>query len=134
MKTAWIGLAASIAAIALAAPASSQDASGGFQGSHHGGGGLHHRGDRFAHRGGGPIDGRIDLSGDRRRRIADASVILDSYGGEWALYNNRGWEQDSYNDWWHDRPERAFPRWVQEQRGGPCAPDRMWWTGSGWHC
>jgi hypothetical protein len=54
--------------------------------------------------------------------------------GEWALYNNRSWEPDSYNDWWHDRPDRAFPRWVQEQRGGPCPEERMWWSGSGWHC
>jgi hypothetical protein len=53
---------------------------------------------------------------------------------EWALYNNRSWEPDSYNDWWHDRPDRAFPRWVQEQRGRPCSEDRMWWSGTGWHC
>ena len=59
--------------------------------------------------------------------------IYDS--SEWALYNNRSWEPDSYNDWWHDRPDRAFPRWVQEQRArGTCDPDRMWWSGSGWHC
>lgn len=55
--------------------------------------------------------------------------------GQWALYNNRSWEPDSYNDWWHDRPDRAFPRWVQEQQArGSCDPDRMWWSGSGWHC
>jgi hypothetical protein len=55
--------------------------------------------------------------------------------GSWALYNNRSWEPDSYNDWWHDRPDRAYPRWVQEQRmRGTCTPDRMWWSGSGWHC
>lgn len=54
--------------------------------------------------------------------------------GEWAYSNNRSWDSDSYNDWWHDRPDRAFPRWVQEQRGGPCQADRMWWSGSGWHC
>lgn len=55
--------------------------------------------------------------------------------GQWALYNNRSWEPDSYNDWWNDRPDRAYPRWVQEQgRRGTCDPDRMWWSGSGWHC
>ena len=59
--------------------------------------------------------------------------IYDS--SQWALYNNRSWEPDSYNDWWHDRPDRAFPRWVQEQRArGTCEPNRMWWSGSGWHC
>jgi len=55
--------------------------------------------------------------------------------GEWALYNNRSWEPGSYNDWWHDRPDRAFPRWVQEQHTrGNCDPSRVWWSGSGWHC
>jgi len=55
--------------------------------------------------------------------------------GEWALYNNRAFEPDSYNDWWNDRPDRAYPRWVQEQRrSGTCDPDRIWWSGSGWHC
>src|SRR3954451_6381652 len=55
--------------------------------------------------------------------------------GEWALYNNRSWEADSYNDWCHDRPDRAFPRWVQEQHArGTCDPGRAWWSGSGWHC
>lgn len=55
--------------------------------------------------------------------------------GGWALANNRSWEPDSYNDWWHDRPDRAFPRWVREQhRRGTCDPDRMWWSGAGWRC
>jgi hypothetical protein len=54
--------------------------------------------------------------------------------GQWALDNNRSWDSDSYNDWWHDRPDRAFPRWVQEQHGQPCTEDRMWWSGTGWHC
>jgi hypothetical protein len=59
-----------------------------------------------------------------------------SYGDYWGYYNpdfNRSWDSDSYNDWWHDRPDRAFPRWVQQQKE-TCEPDRMWWSGSGWHC
>ena len=52
--------------------------------------------------------------------------------GDWARYNNQSWNSDSYNDWWHDRPDRAYPRWVQHNEG--CEPDRMWWSGSGWHC
>ena len=64
--------------------------------------------------------------------FGESSVYAD---GEWALYNNRSWDPDSYNDWWRDRPDRAFPRWVVEQRTrGTCSPDRMWWSGSGWHC
>ena len=70
--------------------------------------------------------------GDRRRHRRGDTVIVDSggyYGGEWALHNNRGWEPDSYNDWWHERPERAFPRWMQT---GTC--DRAWWAGNVLRC
>ncbi|HVU29015.1 MAG TPA: hypothetical protein VHE36_01320 [Sphingomicrobium sp.] len=64
--------------------------------------------------------------------FADGWAYAD---GAWALYNNRSWEPSSYNDWWHDRPDRAYPRWVNEQRmHGSCDPDRMWWSGTGWHC
>ena len=74
--------------------------------------------------------------GDRRRGELSCDVFLPGwYGGEWSLYNNRSFEPDSFNGWWHDRPDRAYPRWVQEARQtGRCAPDRMWWSGSGWHC
>lgn len=52
-----------------------------------------------------------------------------------SSYDDRDWAPQSANDWWHDRPDRAFPRWVLEQRArGTCDPDRMWWSGSGWHC
>ena len=62
----------------------------------------------------------------------DGWAYVDS---EWALYNNRSWDPDSYNDWWHDRPDRAYPRWVQEQRArGTCDAARVWWSGAGWHC
>src|ERR1044071_686488 len=67
----------------------------------------------------------------RSVRCGQVGVVMDWYGGEWALYNNRSWDPDSYNDWWHDRPDRAFPRWVQHNED--CTPDRMWWSGSGWH-
>lgn len=53
-----------------------------------------------------------------------------TYGGEWALYNNRTWESDSYNDWWHDQPWRSYPKWVSTNQD--CA--RMWWSGGGWRC
>ena len=76
--------------------------------------------------------------GDRGHMRRDRRFVCDGFAyadGEWALYNNRSWEPDSYNDWWNDRPDRAFPRWVQEQHArGTCDPDRMWWSGSGWHC
>ena len=74
--------------------------------------------------------GRRD--GHRRGRLNDSVVVGDVgyYGGEWALYNNRSFESDSYNDWWHDRPDRAYPRWMSNNHD--C--QRQYWTGSGWRC
>ena len=72
-------------------------------------------------------DGRHDRRGRGR-----SDVVMDWYGGDWAYANNRSWAPDSFNDWWHDRPDRAFPRWVQHNEN--CAPERMWWSGGGWHC
>ena len=70
--------------------------------------------------------------GGHHRRGRD-NAIVDSggyyYGGEWALYNNRTWESDSYNDWWHDKPERSFPRWVTS---GQCA--RQWYAADTLRC
>ncbi len=71
--------------------------------------------------------------GDHRRdrRGRDAAVILDfGRGGEWAYANNRAFEPDSYNDWWHDRPDRAYPRWMANN--GRC--ERRWWSGGAWRC
>jgi len=75
-------------------------------------------------------DGR---HGDRPGRGGTDCIVGGGwgyYGGEWALYNNRSWESDSYNDWWHDRPDRAFPRWVQNNQN--C--ERIWSSGAGWRC
>ena len=73
---------------------------------------------------------RGDFRGERDPRHhrgggCRSDVVLDSYGGEWALYNNRSWEPESYNDWWHERPERAYPRWMT--RNQDCA--RRWYSG-----
>jgi hypothetical protein len=80
-------------------------------------------------------DRRDRKDGDRRdrrdrRRFCDV-FLGDTYvDGQWALYNNRSWESDSYNDWWHDQPWRSFPRWVSSNQ--ECK--RMWWSGGGWRC
>ena len=94
------------------------------------------RGDQFHNMDRGRGHDRDRHDGRRRHRGDRGDVITYSYydSDGWALYNNRSWEPDSFNDWWHDRPDRAYPRWVQEQRGGMCEPDRMWWSGSGWRC
>lgn len=62
------------------------------------------------------------------RRGYDNVIVYDS--GMWALYNNRSWEADGYNDWFHDQPNRALPRWVQNNRD--CK--RIYWSGGGWTC
>ena len=70
---------------------------------------------------------------DRRGGRRSGTVVvgdLNHYGGEWALYNNRSFESDSYNDWWHDRPDRAYPRWMSNNQD--C--QRQYWTGNGWRC
>jgi|SRR3954451_2548327 hypothetical protein len=131
MRTIVLGVSATLAAMSLAAsaPASAQDralvgtptappdrfgASWGFRGDRCRGS----RSNREGQRGGG-------------REVCSSDVVMDWNGGEWAAYNNRSWAPDSYNDWWHDRPDRAYPRWIQHNEN--CSPDRMWWSGS-WHC
>lgn len=75
-----------------------------------------------------PGDGRF-----AHRRPARGDVLIVSNHGwneGWALYNNRTWEADSYNDWWHERPWRSYPRWMQNNQ----ACDRLWWGGGAWRC
>jgi hypothetical protein len=38
---------------------------------------------------------------------------------------NRSFDADKWNDWWHERPERSFPRWMS--RNQDCA--RRWYSG-----
>lgn len=50
------------------------------------------------------------------------------YGGyyDYGDYDaNRSFDPDKWNDWWHERPERAFPRWMARNRD--CA--RQWYSG-----
>jgi hypothetical protein len=128
MKYVLLATAAVVAATAFpTAPAQAQSsASAAFVGVPAGSGGFGVR----VHRGfggGGGNGGRHDRDG----RFDDGGQIGTWYeGGQWALYNNRSWEPDSYNDWWHDRPDRAFPRWVQNNQ----LCQRQWWSGGGWRC
>jgi hypothetical protein len=77
-------------------------------------------------------ESRRDRDGDRRRsrNVCRSDVVMDWYGGEWALYNNRSWSPDSYNDWWHDRPDRAYPAWMRHNEG--CA--RQWYAADTLRC
>ncbi len=121
MKYVLLATAAGLAAAAVSAsPAQAQSsASAAFVGVPSGDAGVR------VHRGG---------HGDRRRRDGrfDDGAAIGTWvdGGQWALYNNRSWESDSYNDWWHDRPDRAFPRWVQNNQF--C--ERKYWSGGNWRC
>jgi hypothetical protein len=74
------------------------------------------------------VGGPERRGGHRRHRYGGNSFVY--YGGAWALYNNRSFEPESYNDWWHERPYRSLPRWTQ--RNANC--DRVWWSGEGWTC
>ena len=69
-------------------------------------------GDRFRH--------------DRRGlRGTDTVMIYDrEYSGDTA------WRSDSFNDWWHERPERSYPAWMR--RNQDC--QRTWWDGSVLRC
>ena len=63
------------------------------------------------------------------------ATLAYGYGGynDYGDFDgNRSFDPDKWNDWWHDRPDRAFPRWVWNNQN--CAPDRMWSSGSGWRC
>ena len=121
MRTLLLGLAALSAIVATPALAQSQWNGGGGSSSGH----RHHDG-RDQH------DGFPDFRSGTPRLSGDTVAVTEYYGGQWAAYNNQSWRSDSYNDWWHDRPDRAYPRWVQHNQN--CTVDRMWWSGSGWHC
>ena len=66
---------------------------------------------------------RMDF--DAPKDVAGAEILLAGKdhlrgvwinGGQWAQYNNETFRSDSYNDWWHERPWRAYPRWVRSNQ------------------
>ena len=128
MRSMLLGFAATLSVAALTAtPAQAQSSSHSHgvtihRGFDHGDGDFR----RHRHR---DRNDDIQFSSPRNPR-ADALVVdYSSYGGEWALYNNRTFEPDSYNDWWHERPWRAYPRLM-----GSNSCDRQWWGGGVWRC
>jgi hypothetical protein len=136
MKNVLLAAAGSLAALALPAPAEAQSwgQAGLTAGPAFAGVTVHRGGPSGFH--GSFGSGRGDFKrdhGDRRRhdRRRDREFFV---GGPWGYYDDqdRTFEPDSYNDWWHERPWRSYPRWVQNNQN--CEADRMWWSGSGWHC
>jgi hypothetical protein len=72
---------------------------------------------------------------DRRARRRSPGGFAYAYPPDYYDSNydiDRSWDADSFNDWWHDRPDRAYPRWVWHNRN--CTDDRLWWSGAGWRC
>jgi hypothetical protein len=99
--------------------------------------GFDHRRGHIPDRGDWGSDGRHG----RHIRVNDDGVdgaVLA--GGGWGYgsgYNdygdydaNRSFSPDKWNDWWHERPERAFPRWMS--RNKDCA--RRWYSGDTLTC
>ena len=112
MRIALLAVAA-LAAFALSAPAGAQALAfsgqsaptfpGQFSASH--GDGFHH--------------------GRRGSRGSDGIFILDrEYQGDSA------WRHDSFNDWWHERPQRSYPAWMSRNQN--C--ERQWWSGTTLRC
>ena len=68
------------------------------------------------------------VAGDRLQRrgrgFGDVLYIDREYQGDTA------WRSDSFNDWWHNQPDRSFPRWMQNN--GNC--ERKWWGGDTLRC
>ena len=127
MKPFSPGLTAAALALCAAAPATAQTLAGaGFSGSAAlsteagmGGSGVAvHRGD----------NGEFGSSGHGDRRGGYGSGYYSELRPGYDL--NHVWASDSFNDWWHDRPERAFPRWMSSNQD--C--QRQWWSGGGWRC
>ena len=131
MHRVLLGAVASLAALTVASPASAQGAAAttsfsAISGGHSFGGG--HRGGTTHRRFG---DFRNPPNGHFRH-----IHVGDGFGYGYGDYSdfdaNRSFDPDLWNDWWHERPERAFPRWVWSNQN--CSPDRMWYSGSGWRC
>lgn len=125
MRIMLLGLAASAGALALApAPAAAQGWAGqGFA--------ISSGSQTSAFTGSERCSDGTRCGGDRRRHRRDDGVIgtwVES--GQWARYNNPSFESDSYNDWWHDQPWRAYPRWMTKNEN--C--DRMWYSGNVLRC
>ena len=108
---AWIGIAAAAVALSLGSPAMA-DGYGGNNGN-----GF------FIVSGGGGFGGGY---GGHHHNNGNGQIGTWVNSGEWALYNNRQFQADSFNGWWHDRPDRAYPAWMRNNQD--C--QRQWYAGS----
>ena len=132
-----LGLAAAAATITISAPAVGQSLGvSGFSAS-----------SAFGQAelvGARPSDGRLVGTGRHFSRGDGRHFrhihVGDGFGGGFAYAGgyyddgdfdgNRSFDPDLWNDWWHNRPDRAFPRWMRHNQD--C--QRLWWSGGGWRC
>ena len=75
----------------------------------------------------GRRDGGRRHDGRGRGGVNDGVFIYDYYR---EYQGDTAWKSDSFNDWWHDRPDRAYPRWMLNNQN--C--QRLWWSGGNWRC
>jgi len=122
MRVVLLAAAGLIAAAAVTAPAAAQSgASAGFSGVS--GVTVHHN------RG---FTSLQSLRGDRNRHNRRGRDGFDD-GGFYYDREYQGdtlWRAESYNDWWHERPWRAYPAWMTRNKN--C--ERLYWSGGGWTC
>ena len=128
MREMLLGLAASLAVIVPAAPAAAIDPGGSQFTAGAAAGVTIHRGrpvsESLRSR---PDRDRRDGDRDRRRhRGFDGNVWI----GDRDYQGDTAWRANSYNDWWHERPWRSYPRWVQSNDN--C--ERQWQGGGVWRC
>ena len=70
-----------------------------------------------------------DRDRDHRRRHHDNDgAFFYDYDREYQ--GDTVWRSDSFNDWWHDRPDRAYPRWILSNQN--C--DKQWYQGDMLRC
>jgi hypothetical protein len=129
MHRVLLGLAAS-AAIVSTSPAAGQTSSGmrhvisTSQPGHHGFRNGNDGHFRHIH------VGRDGFHDGFRDGFNDGVGYAGGYYDDGDFDGNRSFDPDKWNDWWHERPERAFPRWMSHNED--C--QRIWWSGGGWRC
>ena len=106
---------AALAAAALVSPAQAQSSGPSSVAVSH----VGHSG-TMSGRPGGHHDGMV-----RVHRGFAGAYGYSAYDGYGDFDGNRSFDPDKWNDWWHDRPDRAYPRWLT--RNQDCA--RPWFSG-----
>ena len=113
--------AAALAAIAVPAAAAAPDRSGSGFTSFANGAVQIHRGGDFRR------DDRGDFRRDDRRHDRHRGDVFFPYR---EYQGDSLWRPESFNDWWHERPNRAYPAWIMRNQN--C--EREYWSGGGWRC